>query len=252
MKSVHLHILQHERRYAQLPFFDFLRDDGLSATARLSFLPCMAPFVLAFADLNRYVLRVEPTDDPYQQLINARTCEDDHHWPCYLEDYAKLGHDLAPQAPSETMRELWSDAMAASRMLSHHLAHLVWGAETVVRLALIDAIGQTGNVLFGLTIPLAETVRRETGVRLRYCGAHHLRLQNGPATNDALARMARLDLTPLQRQSAFARVDTVFDLFAHWTEELHRFAKAQLEADAALDRGVLMQRQDTLRSVTAW
>jgi hypothetical protein len=36
---------------------------------------------MAFGDLNRHVLRVEPTDDPLLQAINAHTYEDDHHWP---------------------------------------------------------------------------------------------------------------------------------------------------------------------------
>lgn len=46
----------------------------------------MASFILSFGDLNRFVLRVEPTDDPCQEMINKHTYEDDHHWPWYLED----------------------------------------------------------------------------------------------------------------------------------------------------------------------
>lgn len=251
MKSVLQHILQHKRRYAQLPFFDFLRDDTRSATARLSFLPCMAPFILAFGDLNKYVLRVEPTVDPFQEMINAHTYEDDHHWPWYLEDYAKLGHDIAPQAPSETMRELWSDSTAVNRLLSHHLAHLVWGAETVVRLAILEAIEETGNVLFALTTKLAESIRCESGVDLRYCGAFHFALESGHAMNNDHARLAGITLTAVQRQDAHFRVASVFDHFTEWTHELLRFAQAQLEADASLDRGLLMKRQDTLLLATA-
>ncbi len=53
----------------------------------------MAPFILAFSDLNRFVLRDEPSNDPHQRLVNEHTHEDDHHWPWYLEDLTKLGFD---------------------------------------------------------------------------------------------------------------------------------------------------------------
>lgn len=251
MKLLLQHIQLKKRRYAQLPFFDFLRDDSCSASARLSFLPCMAPFILTFADLNKYVLRVEPTQDPYQRMINDHTYEDDHHWPWFLEDYAKLGHDLAPQAPSETMRDLWSDATAANRMLSHHLAHLIWSSETVVRLAILEAIEETGQVLFSLTTELAESIRRETGVHLRYCGAFHFDRETGHTMSGDHALLAQIKLTAVQRQDAFHRVDAVFHLFAQWTQELLRFAQAQIEADTSLDRGVLTIRREVLRPVTA-
>lgn len=199
MKPVLQHTFQLKQRYARLPFFDFLRDAGRPAAARLSFLPGMAPFILAFGDLNRYVLRVEPTTDPWQAMINAHTYEDDHHWPWYLEDYAKLGHDLTPQAPSQTMRDLWSDATAVNRLLSHRLAHLIWGADTVVRLAILEAIEETGNVLFALTQTLAEAVRRESGVDPRYYGEFHCAHESGRAVNNDHVQLATIALTPAQR-----------------------------------------------------
>ena len=99
MKQVLQHILRHKREYAERPFFRFLRDDALTPRARLAFFPCMAPFIMAFGDLNRHVLRDEESDDPWQRILNAHSREDDHHWPWYLEDYAKLGFDT-PAAPS--------------------------------------------------------------------------------------------------------------------------------------------------------
>lgn len=79
MKSVSQHILRRKRDYTRLPFFDFLRDNGLSPRQRLSFFPCMMPFILSFGDPNRHVMRTEPTDDSYLKMINAHTYEDDHH-----------------------------------------------------------------------------------------------------------------------------------------------------------------------------
>lgn len=225
MKNVLKHIFRRKREYSHLPFFDFLRDDSLSATGRLSFFPCMAPFILSFGDFNRHVLRTEPTSDPYLQMLNAHSYEDDHHWPWYLEDYAKLGHDEVLRRPTDTMRQLWSDVSIESRLLSYRLAHLIWNAEPVVRLAVVEAIEETGNVLFELTARLAAMVERETGTELRYCGDFHFNLETGHAMNNDHAELADILLAAAQRDDAMQRVDEVFRFFAAWTDELLCFAR---------------------------
>lgn len=225
MKTVLQHILRRKREYARAPFFDFLRDETLSVGERLAFYPCMAPFILAFGDLNRYVLRDEPSDDPHQRIINAHTHEDDHHWPWYLEDFAKLGHDQ-PSLPVQTMQRLWSDASACNRLLSHHLAHLIWGATPVVRLAIVEAIEETGNVLFALTARLAARHQQETGVELRYLGEFHFALESGHAMNHDHAELAAIELSAAQREEAMERADRVFEHFRAWTGELLAYALA--------------------------
>ena len=230
MKAVLQHILRLKRDYARLPFFDHLRNEELPAVERLSFFPCMAPFILSFGDLNRHVLRLEPSNDPYLKMINAHTYEDDHHWPWYLEDFAKLGHDRHRQRPTETFRALWSDATIQSRMLSHRLAHLIWGAAPAVRLAIVEAIEETGNVLFALTSKLATVVERETGSELRYCGEFHFQLESGHAMNNEHAELARIALDDELRADAIERVEQVFAWFTDWTHELLRYARQQQAA----------------------
>jgi hypothetical protein len=228
MKHVLQHILRRKRAYAELPFFDHLRDDTLPARARLAFFPCMAPFIMSFGDLNRHMLRVEPTDDPYLAMINAHTYEDDHHWPWYLEDFVKLGHDRSLLTPTGTLRFMYSDETVQNRLLSHRLAHLIWNAEPVVRLAVVEAIEETGNVLFALTTKLAIQVQRETGTELRYCGEFHFNLESGHAMNNEHAELARITLDQARRTDALARADQVFAWFEDWTHELLAFAgKAQ-------------------------
>lgn len=224
MKTVLQHILRRKREYARAPFFDFLRDERLTVAERLAFYPCMAPFILAFGDLNRYVLRDEPSDDPHQRIINAHTHEDDHHWPWYLEDFAKLGHDR-PGRPVHTMQHLWSDASACNRLLSHRLAHLIWGATPAVRLAIVEAIEETGNVLFALTSRLAVRHQQQTGVELRYLGEFHFALESGHAMNNDHAELAAIELSPAQRLDAIDRADQVFEQFRAWTQELLAYAQ---------------------------
>lgn len=223
MKSVLQHIFRLKRGYAKLPFFDFLRDEDLSVRQRLAFYPCMAGFIMSFGDLNKYVLRVEPTEDPHQLMIYAHSYEDDHHWPWYLEDFVKLGYDTA-STPSEVLRFLFSDECARNRLLSHELAHLIWGAPPRVRLAVIEAIEETGNVLFALTAELATRYTSITGVELRYLGEFHFNLESGHAMNNDHAELAEIALDESERADAMERCTRVFDLFKGWTEELHRYA----------------------------
>lgn len=223
MKPVLQHIFRLKREYAKLPFFDFLRDDELSVQHRLAFFPCMASFIMSFGDLNRYVLRVEPSDDPLQQMINAHSYEDDHHWPWYLEDFVKLGHDTAT-TPAQVLRFMFSDECARNRLLSHQLAHLLWGATPLVRLAVIEAIEETGNVLFALTAGLATQYTRTTGVELRYLGEFHFQLESGHAMNNDHAELAAMTMDEAERADAIARCTRVFELFEGWVDELHKFA----------------------------
>jgi hypothetical protein len=225
MTPVLQHILRRKRAYAQLPFFDFLRDESRSVEDRLAFYPCMAPFIMSFGDLNRHVLRIEPSSDSHQQMLNAHSHEDDHHWPWYLEDFGKLGHD-GPATPSDTLRFLFSDATARNRLLSHRLAHLIWGATPAVRLAVVEAIEETGNVLFALTTRLAQAHTEHTGVELRYLGEFHFRLESGHAMNNDHAELAAISLDDASRRDAIARADQVFEWFGGWTDELLAYALA--------------------------
>ena len=226
MKAVMRELAQAKRHYSKLPLFEFLRAESIPPRDRLAFVPCMAPFILAFSDLNRFVLRVENTTDSVQLLINEHTREDDHHWPWYLEDYEKLGHDTFKRAPSDTLRFLYSDATIQNRLLAHRLAHVIWGAEPVVRLAIIEAIEETGNVLFELTSKIAVQHEKETGVELRYCGEFHFNLESGHAMNNDHAELALIELTDAQRKDALERVELVFEWFTLWTDELLAFAIA--------------------------
>ncbi len=225
MKLVLQHILRRKRDYAQLPLFEHLRDARLDARERLAFYPAMANFIMDFGDFNRHVLRDDKSTDPHQQMINAHSHEDDHHWPWYLEDYVKLGFDKQAVTPTQMMARLWSDDFACNRMLSHRLAHLVWGAAPAVRLAVVEAIEETGQVLFSCTADLALAVQAELGVELRYLGEFHFARESGHAMNTEHAELAAITLIASARQDAVSRVDAVFAHFGHWTTELLRYAR---------------------------
>lgn len=226
MEAVLAEILERKRAFAGLPFFAFLADESLEPEQRLAFFPCMAHWVMSFADLNKYFLRSEPTADEHQQKVNAYSREDDDHWRLYLEDFRKLGFDKL-YAGTDWLTLLWGDHARANRMLSYRISHLVAGASSVQRLAIVESMEEAANVFFPLMVRLAEQVEERTGVELRYLGHFHSNLEaehTGAGDHEALAR---IELDEETRRETLGMVSEVFGLFEEWADEVLRFALAQ-------------------------
>lgn len=227
MEAVLAAITEKKHAFARLPFFAFLRDESLEPEQRLAFYPCMAHWIMSFADLNKYFLRAEAGDDECQQRVNLYSHEDDDHWRLYLEDFQKLGFDGMHDG-SNWLRFLWSDETRANRMLSYGIANLITRASSVERLAIIEAIEEAANVFFPLTVRLAEQIQERTGVELRYLGHYHSNLEaehTGAGDHESLAR---IELDDVSRRRAVKMVGEVFALFEDWAEEVLRFALARL------------------------
>ena len=225
MKQVLRHIFSKKRVYNELPLFKWMRDERLSARERLSFYPCMAPFILSFGDLNKFVLRDERPGDLFQDMVNGHTLEDDHHWPWYLEDFRKLGFD-AEMSGTEWMNFLWGEETQQNRVLMARLTGLIEGTSGIERLTIIEAIEETGNVLFSTMLPLAEAVGKEIGEQLRYCGTFHFELESGHAVGADHKALANIELSDADRAHHIQMVDEVYSAFEGWTHELLRYAKA--------------------------
>jgi hypothetical protein len=228
MKAVMRELAQAKRHYSGLPLFEFLRAQSIPARDRLAFYPCMAPFILAFSDLNRFVLRDETSDDPYQKLVNEHTYEDDHHWPWYLDDFAKLGFDRGANI-AQVLRSYMKDDARENRMLGTRLAQLLQGTTPVEKLVVVEAIEETGNVLFGLTSKIAAQLEASGGPELRYLGHFHFARETGHAMHGLdHSVLEAIRLTSLERVRCLDLSFRVFDLFADWSAELLAYAKNSL------------------------
>jgi len=228
MKAVMRELAQARRHYSRLPLFEFLRCESITPRDRLAFFPCMAPFILAFSDLNRFVLRVENSKDPHQLLINEHTCEDDHHWPWYLEDFTKLGFDRTASV-TQTLRTYMKDGTEQNRMLAPRLAQLLYDTTPREKLVIVESIEETGNVLFGLTAKLAARIKAEGGPELRYLGQFHFSRETGHAMHGYDHRVLEtIVLTEFERQRCLDLAFQVFDMFSDWAAELLVYAKNSL------------------------
>jgi len=243
MRTVMRAIFEAKRVYARRRLFEFMRDETLSPRDRLAFFPCMAPFILAFGDLNKYVMRDEASGNPHQQLVNKHTYEDDHHWPWYLEDLTALGFD-SQAATTQVLMFLYSDRTSVNRMLMTKLAHLIYDATPVERLAIIEAIEETGNVLFSLTAALARRIEAEEHITLRYLGDFHFQLETGHAMSGEDHReLAEISLDDAQRARCLTHVARVFEYFNEWTDELLAYANAELDGSALQAGTDLLQKR---------
>jgi hypothetical protein len=225
VKRILKYVFERKRAYNKLPLFEWMRDETLSARQRLAFYPAMAPFILSFGDLNKFVLRKEANGDHFQEMVNQHTLEDDHHWPWYLEDFSKLGFDDAARG-THWMRFLWGEETAKNRVLMAKLTALIEPASGLERLAIVEAIEETGNVLFSTMLPLAEAIEKEIGQELRYCGAHHFGLESGHTVGADHRILAETLITDEDVPRYRAMVDLVYEVFEEWTHELLRYAKA--------------------------
>lgn len=225
MQQVLRYIFNKKQAYAHLPLFERMRNGRLDPHERLAFYPCMAYFIMSFGDLNKFVLREERAADVYQEMVNVHTREDDHHWPWYLEDLTKLGFDAQTRS-ADFMRFLWGEETIQSRILTAGLTALIKGKTGIERLVIIEAIEETGNVLFSAMLPLAETLEKRLGTQLRYCGTYHFERESGHAVGADHAKLARIPLDAETRARYMALVDEVFSLFEPWTHELLRYALA--------------------------
>jgi hypothetical protein len=220
MKAVMRELAQAKRHYSTLPLFEFLRDETLAPRDRLAFYPCMAPFILAYSDLNRFVFRDETSRDPYQRMINERTIEDDNHWPWYLEDLVRLGFDRLV-GMTQAFRVTMKDEAIHSRMLAPRLAQLAHHASPLEKLVILDSIDETGNVLFGLTATLATRIEANGGPALRYETVRAMRGQHRRG-HEAVT------LADGERSRCLDCAFRVFDMFADWSNELHNYARRAL------------------------
>ena len=211
------------------PFITWLSDDTVPARDRLTrWLPCAAPWVFGFNDLNG-VLLAYPEDeaerDPYKRAINAHVQEDAHHWPLYIEDLRLLGLDT-PLAFPDVLQFLWGNETRSQRLAVYKLSVLAARAEApLMRYCLIAALESFAHLLFATLQKVAMPFAQETGPELHYLGTVHADKEPGHLANqtDAVeAQMAAEVLDEATRAQGLDIARQVCDLIEDRWVELHR------------------------------
>ncbi len=207
-------IKEKQKVFAQAPFFDYLRDTKISPNDRMAFAPCFAFFVMSFGELNRHVLRVEPTVDPIQALVNQHTYEDEDHWIWFLEDLNRLGYD-EPIKFTESLRFLWSDETRIQREVVRWLFQAGALAKPLHRFILIEAIESTADIFLGATQALAAERQLLDGSDCRYFGDLHTSIDANHTmfTDESESILDNLEITIEEREEALRIIDKTFEMF---------------------------------------
>jgi len=228
MKRIAERIESNKRRLEQSVLMVFVQDVNVDPRRRFSFVPCMAPFVMGFSDVNKYALRDESSEDPIQHLINVHSQEDDHHWGMYLKDLRTLGLNMQMDL-NGALRLLWGEDRQKTRQTIYSLMGLIENTTPAVRMAVVEAIEATGDVAFSQFSALAHEFEKATGETLCYFGALHKDLESGHAmgTEDIEAKLEAIVLSPDMEREALGLVDQVFELFHQMFGEWMAYAQRQ-------------------------
>ena len=113
------------------------------------------------------------------------------------------------------------DDAKTNRMLGSRLAQLLYGTTPKEKLVIVEAIEETGNVLFGLTAKIAARIQADG--RSRAALSRPVPFQPRDRSRDARRRpsCARSDpLTEFERVRCLDLAFRVFEMFSDWTSEL--------------------------------
>ena len=228
MKEIFASIAKNKQKFARLPLFQFMADKTIHPKNRLSFAPCAAPFIMSFADLNKYVLRQEPTTDKIQAILNQHTYEDDSHWQWFLEDIDRLGFNSELDL-NNSLRFVWSEETKHSRLLAYELyRYLIIQPEPIGRLVILESMEATSDAFSYFALEIAKELKQLYDRELLYFGHCHCDAENGHHAHTEGVRkfLNSIKLEPEILRQQLELVEVVFDLFSQWSDAMLSYAKA--------------------------
>ncbi|MEH1830239.1 MAG: hypothetical protein V7L22_33705 [Nostoc sp.] len=233
MQEVLALIEKKKQEYAQLPLFNFMQNKSINPRQRLAWAPCAAHFIMNFGELNKYFLRVEPTNDPIQALINKHTYEDDHHWLWFLEDLKNLELDKSLNF-SDALKFLWSEETKNARWLNYQLYRYTSNATPIQKIVIIEVLEATGNIMFSTAAEVGREIKAITQKPCRYFADFHLNVETGHITGTSGIEqlLQEIQLSEESRQEALELVENLFTVFTQFTNGLLVYAEThQIEQE---------------------
>ena len=226
MKNILNLIKENQAVYSQSPFFNFLRDTSINPAKRLAFVPSSAPFILGFADLCKYVLRQEPTNNKVQAILNQHTYEDGEHWLWFLEDVESLGFNYSLQL-NDALEFLWSEETKVSRLLTYQLYQYIVQSDAVEKLVILETIEAIADVFLSTTKQVTEELELVTKREYKYFGNCHCHAESDHEahSDDVHAFIENLELSAQNKERSVEMVHQIYELFHQWNHELLVYAQ---------------------------
>lgn len=161
------------------PFISWLDADNVALEDKLGFAPIMALFVMAFRDVNLWVLRFEEeAEEHFRSLINGNTFEDEGHSRLFLHDWRCMGLDARLRwSASDTLWWLFHSP-DQERFREYGVEFVRFsvedGGDPLLRFAHSEAGEACGMVFFSHSVHPAVALGEAQGKTYRYFGTEHL------------------------------------------------------------------------------
>ncbi len=226
MKNLLSVIEKKNQKFAQLPFFEYMKDESVEPQQKLAFAPVLIPLALDFGELCQRVLRQEPTTSKIQKMVNKHTYEEHFHWQWLLEDMEKMGINYSMPF-SEAVRFIWSDHTKISRRMLPLFERYTYQADPIIKLVAIEVSEVTANIFFRATNPVAMQLQATTGHEFRYFGMCHNRIENSHTlhTPASLQAIRDIEVPEKIRQQAMEFIDVAFDYKTELVNEMLVYIK---------------------------
>jgi hypothetical protein len=226
MKEVLAHIEKKKQEFAKLPLFEYMRDTSIDPRQRLAWVPCAAPLVMNFADLNKHFFRREALNNPIQELVNEHTYEDDNHWEWFLEDIATLGFNNS-QNFNDFLRFIWSEETEKTRLVCQKIAVQIFKADSIILMIAIKTLEATWTVTQTLTLSVTQELKQITKQKFYFFGESHFEVENNHSmkSEEAEKIIENIKLTENQKKQAFYLIDNIFEAFHNCVDEMMCYGK---------------------------
>jgi hypothetical protein len=226
MKDLLTIIEKKNQEFAQLPFFEYMKDESVEPQQKLAFAPVVPSLALGFSELCKRVLRQEPTTNKIQEMVNKHTYEEHFHWQWLLEDIEKMGINYSMPF-SDAVRFMWSEHTKISRSLLPLFERYTYQADPIIKLVAVEVAEVTANIFFRATNPVAMQLQAMTGHELRYFGMCHYHVENTHTlhTPASLQAIRDIEVPEKIRQQAMELIDVAFDYFTELVNEFLVYIK---------------------------
>lgn len=233
-----LHIEERKDRLRAHPFYEWLRNDQRSPTAKLrQFIPMWVMDILGYRDLTKYAMTFAEPANAAEHAVNAWASRLSEHSKLFVSDWDALDLDqVLNHTASDALEWLFFDAdMDLHRQNMIEFAKIALRhSDPVLRWWMLVALESTGEEFFAQTQPLALAAEAETGGRLDYLAGRHDPPAAGGSSTTSTEMSAPASLTGEQLELAKSITDHVFDSMERQLWRSYAIVRAGKYADLAL------------------
>lgn len=209
-----------ERRELELHNNDFFRwfrsQEGDDPQKKLDITPIMVVFVMNFRDMNKWVIRFSKNKNPYCQIINGNTFEDETHSFLFIEDWVKLGFDEKSEWKASDVLWWLFKAKQTEPFRRYGMEFIKLSIDDaddpMLRFAYSEIGEACGHVFLLHSVSLAKKLEQKTGINYRYFNHFHLDRELGHVM-ESEGVFENVVLSEYQQNQSLLLGNRMFDIF---------------------------------------